>query len=55
LIPIDDRNWMEFFGGDVTYLGYREFAGLQATAHFYINRSDDGGFSSPPKPCLARS
>jgi hypothetical protein len=47
-VPVDDRNWMEFYGGDTVYLGYREFTGLVATSKFYINRSDDGGFTYGP-------
>jgi len=47
-VPEDDRNWMEFYGGDTVYLAYREFTGLQATSKFYINRSDDGGFTYGP-------
>ena len=47
-VPVDDRQWQEFFGGDVVYLGYREFTGLQATSKFYINRSDDAGLSYGP-------
>ena len=47
-VPEDDRNWMEFFGGDTVYLAYREFAGLQVSSKFYINRSDDGGFTYGP-------
>lgn len=47
-VPIDDRQWNEFYGGDVVYLGYRELVGLQATAKFYINRSEDGGLTYGP-------
>lgn len=47
-VPVDDRNWMEFYGGDTVYLAYREFTGLVATSKFYINRSDDGGFTYGP-------
>src|SRR5205085_6761822 len=47
-VPEDDRNWMEFYGGDNVYLAYREFAGLQATSKFYINHSDDGGLTYSP-------
>jgi hypothetical protein len=47
-VPVDDRQWNEFFGGDVVYLGYRELVGLQVTAKFYINRSDDGGLTYGP-------
>jgi hypothetical protein len=47
-VPVDDRQWNEFLGGDVVYLGYREFAGLQATSKYYINRSDDGGLVYGP-------
>ena len=47
-MPEDDRNWMEFYGGDVVYLGYRELAGTQGTAKFYMNRSDDGGLTYGP-------
>jgi hypothetical protein len=53
-MPEDDRNWMEFYGGDVVYLGYREFAGLQATAKFYVNRSDDGGLTYGPAVLAAQ-
>jgi hypothetical protein len=48
VVPVDDRQWLEFLGGDVVYLGYREFAGLQATSKYYINRSDDGGLTFGP-------
>jgi hypothetical protein len=47
-VPVDDRQWNEFYGGDVVYLGYRELVGLQATARFYINRSEDGGLTYGP-------
>ena len=47
-VPEDDRNWMEFYGGDTVYLAYREFAGLQATSKFYINQSTDGGLTYGP-------
>jgi hypothetical protein len=47
-VPEDDRNWMEFYGGDTVYLAYREFAGLQVSSKFYINRSDDGGLTYGP-------
>jgi hypothetical protein len=47
-VPVDDRQWNEFLGGDVVYLGYRELAGLQATSKYYINRSDDGGLTYGP-------
>jgi hypothetical protein len=48
VVPVDDRQWLEFLGGDTVYLGYREFAGLQATSKYYINRSDDGGLTFGP-------
>jgi len=47
-VPIDDRNWMEFYGGNSVYLAYREFTGLIATSKFYVNRSDDAGYSYGP-------
>ena len=47
-VPVDDRNWMEFYGGDNVYLAYREFTGLQATSKFYINASNDGGLTYGP-------
>jgi hypothetical protein len=47
-VPVDDRQWNEFYGGDVVYLGYRELVGLQATAKFYVNRSEDGGLTYGP-------
>ncbi|OFW11780.1 MAG: hypothetical protein A3H96_27020 [Acidobacteria bacterium RIFCSPLOWO2_02_FULL_67_36] len=47
-VPVDDRQWQEFLGGDAVYLGYREFTGLQATSKYYINRSDDGGLTYGP-------
>lgn len=47
-VPVDDRQWNEFLGGNVVYLGYREFTGLQATSKYYINRSDDGGLTYGP-------
>jgi len=47
-VPVDDRNWMEFYGGDTVYLAYREFTGLVATSKFYVNRSDDGGLTYGP-------
>ena len=47
-MPVDDRQWNEFLGGDVVYLGYREFAGVQAASKYYINRSDDGGLAYGP-------
>ena len=31
-----------------TIFAYREFAGLQVSSKFYINRSDDGGFTYGP-------
>ncbi|CAN5847619.1 hypothetical protein BH18ACI5_BH18ACI5_03090 [soil metagenome] len=51
--PVDDRQWQEFFGGDVVYLGYRDFTGLQATSKYYINRSDDAGFTYGPATVAA--
>lgn len=48
VVPVDDRQWLEFLGGDVVYLGYREFTGLQSTSKYYINRSDDGGLTFGP-------
>jgi len=47
-VPEDDRNWMEFYGGDTVYLAYRELEGTQSTSKFYINRSDDGGLTYGP-------
>jgi hypothetical protein len=47
-VPVDDRQWMEFLGTNSVYLGYREFTGLQATAKYYLNRSDDGGLTYGP-------
>jgi len=47
-VPVDDRQWNEFLGGNVVYLGYREFTGLQATSKYYVNRSDDGGLTYGP-------
>jgi len=52
-VPVDDRQWNEFLGGDVVYLGYREFTGLQATSKYYINRSDDGGLLYGPAALAA--
>ena len=51
--PVDDRQWQEFFGGDVVYLGYRDFTGLQPTSKYYINRSDDAGFTYGPATVAA--
>lgn len=48
VVPVDDRQWNEFLGGDAVYLGYRELVGLQITAKFYVNRSDDGGLTYGP-------
>lgn len=47
-VPVDDRQWNEFLGGNVVYLGYRELVGLQVSAKFYINRSEDGGLTYGP-------
>ena len=47
-VPVDDRQWQEFLGGDVVYLGYRDFTGLQSSSKYYINRSDDGGLTYGP-------
>jgi hypothetical protein len=47
-VQVDDRQWMEFLGDQTVYLGYREFAGLQATSKYYLNRSDDGGLTYGP-------
>ena len=52
-VPVDDRQWQEFFGGDVVYLGYREFTGLQDTSKYYINRSNDAGLSYGPATIAA--
>ena len=46
--PVDDRQWQEFLGGDVVYLGYRDFTGLQSTSKYWINRSDDAGLTYGP-------
>jgi hypothetical protein len=54
-VPVDDRQWNEFLGGDVVYLGYREFTGLQSTSKYYINRSDDGGLTYGPAILAALS
>ena len=54
VIGEDDRNWMEFFGGNIVYLAYREFAGLQVDAHFYVNRSQDGGLTYEPAMLAAQ-
>lgn len=48
IVPVDDRQWQEFFGGDTVYLGYREFTGLQSTSKYYLNRSDDAGLTYGP-------
>ncbi|HEV8383955.1 MAG TPA: hypothetical protein VGQ11_03715 [Candidatus Acidoferrales bacterium] len=48
LVPEDDREWQEFLGSSVVYMGYRELAGLQSSAKFYVNRSDDGGLTYGP-------
>lgn len=55
VVPVDDRQWLEFLGGDTVYLGYREFTGLQATSKYYINRSDDGGLTFGPAMLAALS
>jgi hypothetical protein len=47
-VQVDDRQWMEFLGANVVYLGYREFTGLQVTSKYYLNRSDDGGLTYGP-------
>ena len=47
-VPVDDRQWNEFYGGDVVYLGYRELVGVQTASKFYINRSEDGGLTYAP-------
>lgn len=47
-VPVDDRQWNEFLGGNVVYLGYRELAGLQVASKYYVNRSDDGGLTYGP-------
>jgi hypothetical protein len=47
-VQVDDRQWMEFLGANSTYLGYREFTGLQVTSKYYLNRSDDGGLTYGP-------
>jgi hypothetical protein len=47
-VPVDDRQWMESLGQNTVYLGYRDFTGLQATAKYYVNRSDDGGLTYGP-------
>ncbi len=48
VVPVDDRNWMEFLGQNTVYLAYRELVGLVATAKFYVHRSDDGGLTYAP-------
>jgi hypothetical protein len=48
IMAVDDRQWNEFLGGDVVYLGYRDFTGLQSTSKYYVNRSDDGGLTYGP-------
>lgn len=47
-VPVDDRQWNEFYGGDVVYLAYRQLTGLILTVEFYVNRSDDGGLTYGP-------
>ncbi|PWT80616.1 MAG: hypothetical protein C5B44_05145 [Acidobacteria bacterium] len=43
-IPVDDRQWMEFFGSDSVYLLYRTVSPVIA----YVQRSNDGGLSYGP-------
>lgn len=43
-IPIDDRQWLEFFGTNSVYLFYRTLA----PALSQIQRSNDGGFTYGP-------
>jgi hypothetical protein len=43
-IPVDDRQWLEFYGKDVVYLLYRTLA----PAVTQIQRSNDGGLTYGP-------
>ncbi len=43
-VPVDDRQWMEFYGRDSVYLLYRTVAPVIA----YVQRSNDGGLTYGP-------
>ena len=43
-VPVDDRQWLEFFGKNSVYLLYRTIAPTIAM----VQRSDDGGFTYGP-------
>lgn len=43
-IPVDDRQWMEFFGKESVYLLYRTISPVIA----YVQRSNDGGLTYGP-------
>src|SRR5882724_11752171 len=43
-VPVDDRQWMEFFGKDSVYLLYRTVSPVVA----YVQRSNDGGLTYGP-------
>jgi hypothetical protein len=47
-VQVDDRQWNEFLGGDTVYLAYRQFTGVTTAIEYYVNRSDDGGFTYGP-------
>ena len=43
-VPVDDRQWMEFYGKNSVYLLYRTISPVIA----YVQRSDDGGLTYGP-------
>jgi hypothetical protein len=43
-VPVDDRQWLEFFGKNTVYMLYRTVAPTIAM----VQRSDDGGFTYGP-------
>ena len=43
-VPVDDRQWMEFYGKNTVYLLYRTVSPVIA----YVQRSDDGGLTYGP-------
>ncbi|HEY7783308.1 MAG TPA: post-COAP-1 domain-containing protein [Pyrinomonadaceae bacterium] len=43
-VPVDDRQWLEFYGKNTVYLLYRTIAPTIAM----VQRSDDGGFTYGP-------
>jgi hypothetical protein len=50
-VPVDDRQWQEFFGDHTVFLSYRTVAPVIA----FVQRSTDGGFTFEPATLVGPS